>query len=182
VALLASASPGQQPSHLVIHLWVDPIYGDDGTGPTGVQSYFNPDGSTSQLNCGMPVNAPNAILDPRQANNTLLHAPHPFRTVTGAVAYINRLGSFGVAPLPHTEQATGKVWEYCIIHLLPGWYGRAADRIPPSPVQPSHSLATDTHAANALVPNGERHRPAGNSHRVREDGQRHLSERSRDLH
>jgi len=162
-ASVVRAVAPQSPTQLVIHLWVDPHYGDDalasGSGsmnPNGVNTIVMATGCfTANCPCGggstpccRPVGLrPNDIVDP--SGNTLLHAPYPFRTITAAVAYINAIPGLtgapsGTPPLPYTSSTTGKTWKRAIIHLLPGLYSAA---LPPG--------YNNHHPDNGLVPNGE---------------------------
>lgn len=156
LSLLVSSAPAkcqgeQAGNQLVIHLYVDPIYGDDGA----VNTWFNPDGIVPNgpgPECaGANIVGPHSVVDGSGAS--LFHAPYPFKTVTAAIARINQLSPApGVPPLPHTDPGTQKVWSYCVIHMLPGWYGRA----PASGVRnESLETRTGTHKANRLAPNGE---------------------------
>ncbi|MCC7066777.1 MAG: hypothetical protein IT456_28540 [Planctomycetes bacterium] len=145
----------------MIHLYVDPVYGDDWSASSpSVSGFFNPDGGSLECWTGTPATpkAPHSILEYGGPNNwygdPLRHAPHPFKTITGAIGYINRLApAGGGAPLPHTDPDTHKTWAYCIIHLLPGWYGRS--HVQGSSIQKSHDGSTGTHNDSRIVPNGE---------------------------
>lgn len=170
IALLAAAAglsaavmPPQAQNEHVIHLWVDPHYGDDavaaGAGsmtPNGVQTIAMAAGcftagctcgGTSTPCCKPPGLRPNDVLDP--TGNVLLHAPYPFRTITAAVKYIGAIpgaigAPAGTSPLPYSSPLTGKVMKRAIIHLLPGLYSAA---LPPG--------YANHHPDNGLVPNGE---------------------------
>lgn len=148
LALLWSSSvllgQGEQANNqLVIHLYVDPVYGNDGA----VNQEYNPDGLGPECS-GATIVGPHSVVDSTGAS--LLHAPYPFKTVTAAIARINQLSPApGVPPLPHTDAATQKVWSHCIVHMLPGWYGRTGGR------NDSLDSRTGTHKVNRLTPNGE---------------------------
>ena len=152
----------QSAPEFVIHLWVDPRFGDDqlaaGSGA------MNPDGlNTVQMEslcalapcpCTNPCTnsglRPNDVVD--GSGRALVHAPYPFRTLSAAVAYINAIPSrsgaaLGTPPLPYTG-SNGNVWKAAIIHLLPGLYG---ELLPAAWVAQFGSH----HPDNGLVPNGE---------------------------
>lgn len=152
----------QSAPEFVIHLWVDPRFGDDqlaaGSGA------MNPDGlNTVQMEslcalapcpCTNPCTSsglrPNDVVD--GSGRALVHAPYPFRTLSAAVAYINAIPSrsgapLGTPPLPYTG-SNGNVWKAAIIHLLPGLYG---ELLPAAWVAQFGSH----HPDNGLVPNGE---------------------------
>lgn len=119
---LRAPSQGSAPPERVIHLWVDPVYGDDGgTGSTtGGAPLLNPPGYVGCANepwSGNPAARPNSVLDHAQGSAPLLHAPWPFKTITKAISYI--------PTLPFTDPTTGIVWRYAIVHLLPGLYARS---------------------------------------------------------
>ncbi len=166
--LCALATTGTcQANELVIHYYVDPIYGDDDISAGGVNSFFNPDGIGPECTgAGHTIFGPHSIREttPGSSNHPLLHSAFPFKTITGAIASINRLTPVGTTtpPLPHTDPATNLTWSYCIIHLLPGWYGRdkgnsqpAPSTTPGVPQNLSLAVATGTNLGNRLVPNGE---------------------------
>lgn len=141
------ASAQQSPAQLVIHLYVDPIYGDDGA----VNREYNPDGNG--LECPpAAITAPHSVVDGYL--NPLLHAPYPFKTITKAIEYINRLAPQpGSPPLPHTDLGTGNTWAYCIIHLLPGLYSKAYNSSRRN--MSLDGVGTQTHYISRVVPNGE---------------------------
>ncbi len=159
----------QQSNH-VIHLYVDPVYGEDWSSalnsstnePLSANAFFNPDGLGS-LECPATAIGPHSVLD--TMGQPLRHAAYPFRTITGAIDYINRLAPSGGDPLPHTDAVSGKTWSHCIIHLLPGWYGRAPgavdyqpsiDKAPvASPSTGPHAQPPKNHLDSKLVANGE---------------------------
>jgi hypothetical protein len=159
----ALAAQVAEDDELVIHLWVDPRYGDDALA-SGIGS-LNPNGAnTIQMSstdptygcstnpCTYPGLRPNDILDSQ--GRALVHAPYPFRTITAAVAYINAIpgaigASAGTPPLPYASPSppagTGRVWRHAIIHLLPGLYASEV----------SVAGSPNYHEDNGLVPNGE---------------------------
>lgn len=100
----------------VVHLWVDPVYGDD-----TCASMLNP--SPSYLDCAgnASYTSPLSVTDPAMGGAYLLHASAPFKTVTAAIGYIKAITNGG---LPHT--VSGVIWKYAIIHCLPGLYGPAS--------------------------------------------------------
>ena len=89
-----SARLRAQTQERVIHLWVDPVSGDD------VAAAANNPVQPSSFSSGT---AP------------LLHAPWPYKTVTAAIG--------SLPSLPYTDPQTGLIWKYAILHLLPGIYG-----------------------------------------------------------
>ncbi len=111
----ASVVRAQATEH-VIHLWVDPHYGDDANAALANPTVLQPQG----VHNGCPANQPATSWKPNDqldgSSNVLLHAPWPFKTVTAAIGYL--------PPLPYTSSVTGKVWKYAIIHCLPGRYSR----------------------------------------------------------
>ena len=156
VASMATFCCAQTPTQLVIHLYVDPIYGDDpSVSGTGVNSFFNPDGLGPECTgASHPIVAPNSVQDSSAGTPGpgLLHAAYPFKTITKAIAYVNRLSTGGNPPLPFADPSTGLVWSHCIIHLLPGWYGRDDSTMNNF----SLSAASGTHFGSRLIPNGEK--------------------------
>ncbi|MGE0142112.1 MAG: hypothetical protein AB7I19_11960 [Planctomycetota bacterium] len=95
----------------VIHLWVDPIYGDDLTAAD-----WNPGGANR---CTATEQTPVDVVD-AGTGAVLLHASNPFKTITAAVRSIED----SVTVLPFTSPTTGVTWRYAIIHLMPGRYAR----------------------------------------------------------
>jgi len=85
---LCAATPSQNPlspPRTVIHLWVDPHHGNDAGAAANnpnlaVGNQQLPPVPGPQL---WPVDHFNPAL-----NSVLLHAPWPFKTITGALAYI----------------------------------------------------------------------------------------------
>ena len=122
----------------VIHLWVDAIRGVNGT-PQGTPgaAWANPRCGSAPNGCGTNECKPNQVF--LGTGEVLLHAPWPFKTITGpngALSYI--------PPLPSSGPV---IWEYAIIHLLPGLYAR------------SNAYTTGANPLpnpdNGLMPNGE---------------------------
>jgi hypothetical protein len=119
----------------VIHVWVDPAYGDDAKA-SGSQG---PPGNPSpQVNCLAHETKPNHVVDPSQSGKILLNAPYPFKTITAALLYIPPLPySFNHPLIPNLTIT----WRFGIVHLLPGVY---------SPRGPGAR-----HPANGLITNNE---------------------------
>ncbi len=123
---LESQSPSST-NKRVIHVWVDPHYGNDSA--INGASILNPAGSA----CGSSNRfKPADVLDSSQNNAVLLHAPYPFKTINGPTGALNYIPS-----LPYTSAVTGITWEYAIIHLLPGWYA-------PTTLNPNSYVNTGT--------------------------------------
>ncbi len=112
----------------VLHLWVDPLYGDDSLAAT-----FNP-GPSCASDCGTGAAAPIDVVDPN-TGSLLLHASQPFKTITAAVDSIWRLSPNSTTPpLPYQSAIAHQFylthyhvdytvrWTHAIIHLLPGMY------------------------------------------------------------
>ncbi|MBK8101037.1 MAG: hypothetical protein IPK26_28470 [Planctomycetes bacterium] len=142
-------SDGANAQNLVIHLWVDPIYGDDGQ----VNAFFNPDATSTGPECSPSQAGPHAVVN--STGQPLLNVPYPFKTISAAVQYINRqlLGPGRTQPLPATGPASF-TWSHAIIHLLPGWYMPATGSAQAATNYLLDSR-TGTHLDNRLVPNGE---------------------------
>ena len=108
----AAAAPAQTPPpERVIHLWVDPIYGSDSgaSAQNPIQGAAYCSGSATALQ-------PPDVLDVNQSPSPpLLNSPWPYRTITAAID--------DLPLLPYTA-ASGVVWKYAIIHLMPGVYGQ----------------------------------------------------------
>ncbi len=123
----------QTRSSFVVHLYVDPIYGDD-----SLAALYNPQPSGSRL----PLMAHRTSNTP--INGWLQHAPYAFKTVTMAVQWIN---SFRLSPttpiLPWTNTQTSKTMDKIVIHCLPGLYG------------PKTKTGVDIDSASGLPWNGE---------------------------
>lgn len=128
-----------QQADRTIHLWVDPRNGSDALAATYDPL---PNSATRFCGSGFRVSHPLLELDP-VTGLPLLHAAMPFRTVTGALQYLQLIqGPTGEAPFaPATGQYKAA---YVIIHCLPGLYQDA------HPTDPSY---VDPH--NGLKPNGE---------------------------
>ena len=97
VALGARAPAQPQPVILerVVHLWVDPMYGDDQKALD-----INP-GPACVADRDTQATTPLDVLDPN-SNRLLLHAAQPFRTITAAVDYVWRLSPNATTPpLPY---------------------------------------------------------------------------------
>lgn len=130
-ALTGSGEARAQQADRVIHLWVDPKFGDDVNAWT-----YNPVPGAPSSFCGTSnakVAHPLLELDPTQQNAPLLHAPMPFRTVRGALEYLrgttnpNNPGGprVGAIQPPEGEAPFGAGAfrsAYVIIHCLPGLY------------------------------------------------------------
>ncbi|MFQ5504143.1 MAG: hypothetical protein ACE5F1_04995, partial [Planctomycetota bacterium] len=115
VAPLGAAQDPPPPKGLVIHLWVDPHYGNDLLATQNNPSLTHSTGWK-----------PHDVQDPAQNSAPLLHASWPFKTINGAngaIKYLQSTTLLNVLPLPNTSTVTGNVWEYAIIHLMPGMYG-----------------------------------------------------------
>ena len=129
----------------VIHLWVDPHYGNDVLAASNALD-SNPSCAGASNGCVSGECLPNDIVDPNQPGSVLLHAPWAFRTVTAAIAYI--------PALPVTSSVTGLRWDYAIIHCLPGLYASTAD-LGGNPGGLVQSGTQYYHRPNGLVANGE---------------------------
>lgn len=105
VGTATAQNPVPQPER-VIHLWVDPQYGDDQKA-----AQWNPGGIRL---CTASDLFPNHVYDPNQSSAVLLHDSWPFLTVTAA---INSLPAGG---LPYSNPSFNVIWKYAIIHVLPG--------------------------------------------------------------
>lgn len=121
----------------MLHLWVDPYFGDDVLAdddlvqnPGGFGS-LNPDGTDSFTWCPPQAIPPRPHQVVNAAGNVLLHAPHPFKTITAAVNYIVATNPSGAAPLPAPGGISGFDWQHAIIHLMPGRYGQSPLPSPP---------------------------------------------------
>ncbi|MCB9917201.1 MAG: hypothetical protein H6832_02200 [Planctomycetes bacterium] len=130
----------------VIHLWVDPHYGNDTLAASNALD-SNPSCSGGANGCISGECLPNDVTDPHQPGEVLLHAPWAFRTVTAAIAYI--------PTLPVTSSLTGARWDYAVIHCLPGLYAARSQQGNSGGLV--YDTATDQyyHRSNGQVANGE---------------------------
>src|SRR5690606_8142347 len=115
---LSSQIPGSGDQR-VLHLWVVPYFGDDAL--AGGAAALNPNGASSFAWC-TPVVPPRPHQVFNSAGDVLLHAPHPFKTITAAVDYIVATNPGGSTPLPALGGVDGVDWQHAIIHLMPGLY------------------------------------------------------------
>ncbi len=124
-----------QPPERVIHLWVDPLYGNDAYVNGAGTPWGNPSSTTT--GCTTGETAPNLVLDASGA--VLLNAAWPLKTVTAALGYIYAAtgAAPGTPPLPYAPQGA-VVWQHAIIHCMPGVYG-----------------AMTPHPDNGILGNGE---------------------------
>ncbi len=111
-----------------LQLWVDPHDGDDAQA-----SALNPHSTISAGCTSPPAPNPMAVL-PDPNFGLLMHAPYPFKTVTGAVNYLNSIFTTG---LPFYNGIVGPVGQqydvtvtHAIIHCLPGKYSRLTSQDP----------------------------------------------------
>ncbi len=106
----------------VLHVSVDPLFGDDIL--AGGAQALNPNGAASFSWC-TPVIPPRPHQVMNSFGQVLLHAPHPFRTITAAVDYIVATNPGATQPLPAPP---GPVWEHAIVHLMPGLYSAGGNQ------------------------------------------------------
>lgn len=151
---LAGSVPAQERTSFVFHIYVDPIYGDNGS--AWEMNPGNPDVPSLATFCrfgGIARPLPLATRDSINAANAphtlgndnysltgyLQHASYPFRTLTGdsgALAYIDAvfddLGTPGAGDpiLPWINPDNQAQVTHVVIHCLPGLYGPRQDNLP----------------------------------------------------
>lgn len=149
--LLMSGATAQRRTEFVFHVYVDPIYGDNGS--AWEMNPGNPDIPSLATFCrfgGMARPKPLATRDEINANNTphnatndnysltghLQHASYPFRTLTGnngALAYIDAvfdnvaIAGAGDPVLPWENPDNHAQVTHVVVHCLPGLYGPRRD-------------------------------------------------------
>jgi hypothetical protein len=141
----------QERTSFVFHVYVDPIYGDNGSawemnpGNPDIPSlatYCRFGGATRPLPLSTrdAINPNNAPHNPTNENYALTgylqHAPYPFRTLTGSngvLAYIDALfddlsvAGPGDPVLPWQNPDNNRTVTHVVVHCLPGLYGPRLD-------------------------------------------------------
>jgi hypothetical protein len=107
----ATAQGPETINRKVIHLWVDPHYGDDTLAAGNNANLTN-------VPLPPPGYAP-SVKNP-STNQVLLNESWPFKTITNAVNFL--------PPLPYAGLYA--TWDFAIIHALPGWYARTDSTFP----------------------------------------------------
>lgn len=129
IVLVVSGFTVAQSSMLTIHVYVDPIYGDD----TAALAQ-NPVKATPPSGVGVLLQRhPNSTAAASGTHMGVLNqAPYSFRTVGAAISYINTFKpSGGNNALPWTNPNNGKEAIYAVIHCLPGLYGGVKGQVDP---------------------------------------------------
>jgi hypothetical protein len=149
VASLAARVDAQtEPPRRVAHLWVDGRNGDDAQATSNNPRLVTlcPSPSTNGCTTSIPCPASTTFKpnDELFQEKPLLHAPWPYKTITAAITYITSLPGGG---LPYTSPVTGVVWEYAIIHLLPGRYSSRTQ------VDPHNGLTGNAETFPIRLPN-----------------------------
>src|SRR5690606_37566773 len=133
-ALLAELGLAQQVieppdrTEYALHVYVDPIFGDD-----TLATQFNPSVSPSAQQL-RPLDEHPELGDPKPITGYLQHAPFAFKTLTGpsgALAWAGTIPWLGV-PWEHPDPGERRWVKWIVIHCLPGLYGPGTDIDPVS--------------------------------------------------